>query len=194
MKSLWPPEPKLKVVNHILLGLIVLTNLYVIGSPLLPQAELQLKQASQPMKSIQDDDYLSTIDRSYNHVVIPRLRLDERIHEGESESTANLGVWRRPQTAKPGQNNNTVLVGHRFTYDGGAVFYSLDRVQPKDEIVVVYDGKLYLHRVMDQKVVAATAVEIEEPTAQEQLTIYTCTPIWSAKDRLVLTTRLERVL
>jgi LPXTG-site transpeptidase (sortase) family protein len=39
---------------------------------------------------------------------------------------------------------------------------------------------------VESKIVDPSAVEIEAPTTQKQLTLYTCTPIWTAKERLVI--------
>jgi len=43
------------------------------------------------------------------------------------------------------------------------------------------------------KQVTATAVEIEAPTARPTLTLYTCTPLWNPKDRLVVTATLQEI-
>jgi LPXTG-site transpeptidase (sortase) family protein len=54
------------------------------------------------------------------------------------------------------------------------------------KLALFWEGKEYLYEVTETKVVEATAVEIEAPTKDKQLTIYTCTPIWTAKQRLVV--------
>lgn len=191
MKSLWPEDGVLRQLNRGLLVIIVVCNLFVIGAPLLPQVTFTVGNVI-AAPDIQSNSQLEGIDTSYNHVIIPRLKLDEKIHEGIDVSTANLGVWRRPNASTPGNDTNTVLVGHRFTYDGESVFYHLDKLQPGDEIIVVYDREVFMYSASQQKVVPATAIEIENPTNQEQLTVYTCTPIWSAEDRLVVTAQLVR--
>lgn len=137
---------------------------------------------------------MAGIDKSFNHIIIPRLQLDQKIVEGENENTVNRGVWRRPALATPGQNNNTVLVGHRFTYTSPSVFYDLDKVQSNDDILVVYGGKLYVYRVYNIRVVEPDDQSVEAPSSSEKLTIYTCTPIGSTRYRLVIDSRLERVL
>ena len=82
-----------------------------------------------------------------------------------------------------------MLVGHRFTYDGPATFYSLDKVSIGDNIVVYWSSREYDYRVESIKVVPPTAIEVEAPTKDAQLTIYTCTPLWSAKNRLVIVSK-----
>ena len=49
-----------------------------------------------------------------------------------------------------------------------------------------WQGAEYNYAVTAIKVVQATALEVEAPTDEDIVTIYTCTPLWSAKDRLVV--------
>ncbi len=122
-----------------------------------------------------------------NRVVIPSLALDEKIFEGADPNTVHKGVWARPNTSTPIKGSNTVLVGHRFTYNGPATFYHLDKVIVGDRILVYWQGKEYNYGVKSIKTVPATATEVENATSTPTLTLYTCTPLWSAKDRLVIT-------
>lgn len=170
-------------LNRILLILIVMCNAYVVLSPFMPELSFQLRQVQ---VSTPHDIRLQELDVTHNYVVIPRLGMTEKILEGDSIDTVNQGVWRRPATSTPAKGGNTVLVGHRFTYDGASVFYHLDKVAVGDEIQIIWNGSVTSYRVAETKVVPATAIEIEEPTEDERLTLYTCTPIWTAVDRLVL--------
>lgn len=165
-------------------------------APIWPKFSFFLQtKITKPVKiNVQSQDSLANIDRSFNHLVIPRLQLDQKILEGESENTVHSGVWRRPGFATPGQNNNTVLVGHRFTYTGPSVFYHLDKVQAGDDVLVVYSGKVYVYRVDGTRVVDPNDQTVETPSSSEKLTIYTCTPLGSVRFRLVIDSHLERAL
>ena len=114
------------------------------------------------------------------------LGMEETINEGNSIATLRKGVWRLPHTSTPDKGGNTVLVGHRFTYSGQAVFYHLDKVKQGDRITIVWKGKLYSYEVKTIKVVPPTEVSVEANTKEPMLTIYTCTPLLTAKDRLVI--------
>jgi len=182
-------------VNLALVLAIVGINLYVVTAPMMPQLSLWLHK--QHAKSVAGLPYktklastATTVQRAPiptdNRLVIPALALDQHVWVGTSPYLVNKGVWARPNTSTPPKGGNTVLVGHRFTYDGPATFYSLDKVAVGDTIVLYWQGKEYDYRVSQTKVVPPTAVEVEAPTAQPQLTIYTCTPLWSAKNRLVV--------
>ncbi len=169
-------------------------NAYIILFPLLPAAAYQVKiHTTKPLDSSQPAQILS-IDTSKDHLVIPRLRLDTPILDGESPYLVNKGVWRRPNSSTPNLGSNTVLVGHRFTYDGPSIFYNLDKMQKGDVIIMVWKGVRYKFDVTATQTVPASRVDIENATSDKRLTIYTCTPLWSAKDRLVITAALEQTL
>jgi len=186
----------LRGINFGLIFIILAINLYIIAAPLVPKFNLwRHKQQTQavaglPYKTRLESSSSSNDNRDAipkdDRLVIPKIALDEHIYEGISPYLVNKGVWARPLTSTPAKGGNTVLVGHRFTYDGPATFYSLDKVKSGDNIVIYWQGVEYDYQVSETKVVPATAVEIESPTKDAQLTIYTCTPLWSAKDRLVV--------
>jgi sortase A len=197
MKSLKKHPNKLRLFNDLLTVVVISICIYVIAAPFWPQLSLWYKQQDDKTKGA---PYAGELARSLgaetnsveskipdeNRLVIPAISLNEKIYEGESENTVNYGVWRRPKTSKPDLGGNTVLVGHRFTYKNPAVFYHLDKVKAGDRFAVYWNKKELLYEVTELKVVPATAIEIEKPTEDDKLTIYTCTPIWTAKDRLVL--------
>lgn len=98
----------------------------------------------------------------------------------------NKGIWHTPQTGNPVSGSNMVLSGHRFTYNGPAVLYHLDKVQKGDLIVIYWEGKRYQYEVANIREVPPTAGEVLSQTEEEVLTIYTCTPLLTAKNRLVI--------
>lgn len=180
-------------INKLLLVFIVLINGYVIVSPFLPQVTYQVAQAVSKTEDFESEEVRAKIDRSYDHIMVPRMRLDEKIWVGDNEKLVNMGVWQVPHTSTPDKGSNTVLVGHRFSYKDPAVFYHLDKVQPGDLIVVVWDGQIYTYRARDQKIVKPTDVYVEDATDEDILTLYTCHPLWSTRERLVVTAVLEGV-
>lgn len=180
-------------INKLLLVFIVLINGYVIVSPVLPQVTYQVAQAVSKTEDFESEEVRAKIDRSYDHIMVPRMRLDEKIWVGDNEKLVNMGVWQVPHTSTPDKGSNTVLVGHRFSYKDPAVFYHLDKIQPGDLIVVVWDGQIYTYRARDQKIVKPTDVYVEDATDEDILTLYTCHPLWSTRERLVVTAVLEGV-
>jgi sortase A len=184
---------RLGKINDILTIVVVLLGLYIAISPLLPAfTEWWQRENTIPTEltqAVESDKPLSKNSGiEGNRVSIPVMNLDESILEGSSEKTVNNGVWKLPDSADPGQGSNTVLVGHRYSYNPGIAhpFYSLDIVRVGDSIGVYWNDTLFRYVVTKVLVVSPDAVEIEAPTQEEQLTIYTCTPLWSSANRLVV--------
>lgn len=193
VRSLRRPSLTLRQVNHTLSGIVVLLALYIIAAPLLPQFTWWLGHDS-PVKGLAP---AKTVDiqpapagqTQGDSLIIPRLSFQETIHQG-GIGALNKGVWHIPYTSTPDKGGNTVLVGHRFTYAGPAIFYHLDKIKKNDRIGVWWQQKLYEYEVFNIMVVAPEAVSVEANTPEARLTLYTCTPLWSAKDRLVIQAKL----
>jgi sortase A len=184
----------LKRVNGFLTFIVILLGLYIIITPLLPQIEYWIRDKSPDAVAPYGGELaaLEGADTSVpppeeNRLVIPEIGINEPILEG---SNINIikdgGTWRRPNTSNPTINNNTVIIGHRFYGNNVSTFYNLDKLKVGDVIAVYWEGSEFLYEVEETKVVDPSLVEIEAPTAEKQLTLYTCTPLWSAKNRLVI--------
>lgn len=187
-------DNSLRQINALLLLLIILINGYIIIAPLVPRINYEVKQRITKPVDIYTQNPTATIDRSKNHLIIPALQLDEPILDSTDPGIVHQGIWRRPNTSTPEKGSNTVLVGHRFTYDGAAVFYNLDKLATGNDVFVVYDQKIYRFRIEKFAIVPPTAVDVEEPTTDTVLTLYTCTPLLTAKDRLVYRANLMETL
>ena len=183
----WPSETVLKNLNRFLLAIIIAVNGYVLVMPLLPKVNYEVKK--RVTKPIRVDparkETIASIDRSRNHLILPTIQLDEPVYDGVSSYTVNKGIWRRPNTSTPDRGGNTVLVGHRFTYNGAAVFYNLDKLGNNDDIYLIYSQKVYHYKVALIQIVSPNNTQVEAPSAGNRLTIYTCTPLLTAKNRLV---------
>lgn len=186
---------RLHKVNNVLLALILLVNACVIGAPLLPallynlhrhtgqQAKLTRQLHARPSAS-------SPPVQQQNHIVIPAMLLDTPIYEGSVQNQYKIldqGIWRYPNGSTPDKGGNTVLIGHRFTYTNPkGIFYYLNKLKTGDEIGLWWSDKEYLYKVSTISVVPPTDTAIEKPSTIPQLTLFTCTPLWSPKDRLVV--------
>ncbi len=188
---------RLKVFNDILTVLNIGLAVYILVFPFLPNLKWWVQhdapiRIGAPAQVTVPTSGSVEID---NTLFIPSIGLTEVVHEGNHPSMLDQGAWRRPQTSMPDGGSNTVIVAHRFAYGGGGgVFYHLDKVNKEDAVAVHWEGKTYMYKVVDKRVVPATAVEVEASTEEQTLTLYTCTPLWNPKDRLVITARLTEVL
>ena len=120
--------------------------------------------------------------------------------EGTSVADLKKGPGRLVSSAQPGEVGNLVISGHRTTY--GAPFADLDRLQPGDAVVVETRDTWFTYRVTGTEIVSPTAVEVTlpvprqpgaEPT-QSLLTLTTCHPKYSARQRMVVFSELEATL
>jgi sortase A len=133
---------------------------------------------------------------------VPRLGDDWNavVVEGTSLTDLKKGPGRMIGTAQPGEVGNAVISGHRTTY--GAPFADLDALQPGDAVVVETRDAWFTYRVTASEIVTPTSVEVTlpvpgqpdaEPT-QRLLTLTTCHPKYSARQRLVVYSELEQEL
>lgn len=191
----------LRKINTGLSLLVVLLSLYIMLMPFLPTLFVWVSgtvTAPPPLVRQNIASVLEAQDQEVmpaeNTLVIPSIRMQEFIHDGQTAATLSKGVWRRPYTSTPNNGSNTVLVGHRFTYTNPrGVFYGLDKIAVSDDIFVYWQQKKYHYRVQEVFVVKPTAVEIEAQTDEKWLTLYTCTPLWSGRDRLVVRASLQEL-
>lgn len=194
-KAKHSPSTTLYKLNNFLTVVIIIIALYILLWPFYPMITLQAQKTFGNASGYTYKTRLHSSSQSAakpipqdNRLVIPSLLLDESIHEGKSIAAINKGgTWHRPNSSDPTKNSNTVIAGHRFTYNGAATFYSLDTLKPGDDIIVYWQGKEYDYIVDKIKTVGPHTTSIEAPTDTPTLTLFTCTPLWSAKNRLVVT-------
>lgn len=124
-----------------------------------------------------------------NRLVIPKIGVNLPIVEGQNEDRAlNRGAWRIPNSSNPLEGGNTVLSAHRFRYrpPSNLTLYLLDKVKAGDLMIVYWQGKEYDYRVSQTKIVPRENTDIAEPTQTAQLTVFTCHPLFSTAQRLVV--------
>lgn len=121
-------------------------------------------------------------------LVIPKIGVNVEIVFGTNQEEAlNRGIWHIPGTSSPDKGGNTVLSGHRFRFlSGPRTLYLLDKVSKGDPIIVYWNGKEFDYVVTGSKIVKPNQVDILDPTDDPRLTIFTCSPLFTTKERLVL--------
>lgn len=191
-------QRNLPFINSSLLILIILINSYLIITPFLPTISHKIKAADKnQVKELSRQVHQAPLPTHQpNSLTIPSILLDEQIHEGKNVyATLNKGIWHWPAGSTPEQGGNTVLIGHRFTYTNPkGPFYFLNKVKVEDEIGVRWNNKKYIYRVNKIEVVPPKQTEILNPSTEPTLTLYTCTPLWWPKQRLVISASLESAL
>jgi LPXTG-site transpeptidase (sortase) family protein len=84
-------------------------------------------------------------------------------------------------SALPGAGSNAVFSGH-VTWNGRAVFWALDELQPGDTISVISeDGVEYTYEVFDNFPVDPSdpaSLKVMKPTPTDTITVITCGGTW----------------
>jgi sortase A len=99
------------------------------------------------------------------------------------------GPGHYPGTAMPGEDGNMGIAGHRTTY--GAPFFYLDQLEPDDEIHVTdREGETHVYRMVENKIVLPGDAWVLDPdpidNGEAMLTLTTCHPRFSARQRMVV--------
>ena len=126
-------------------------------------------------------------------LTIPRLRLTRYVPEGASaDHLRKYGVGRISWTALPDRPGTVGIAGHRTTY--GAPFFRLAKLERGDHILITYKGRRFDYTVTDRRVVGPAEVEVLRAIPGEHaVALITCTPLYSARHRLVVLGRLHAV-
>jgi sortase A len=147
---------------------------------------------------------------------IPRLGADyeQVVLEGTAEEQLAQGPGHYEGTALPGEQGNMALAGHRV--GKGSPFLDLDLLRPGDPIVVETADRWFVYRVLGdpatgdfttdpsgipgQQIVRPSDIEVISPTPNgpengppsgAYLTLTTCHPKYSARQRLIIHAGLD---
>lgn len=128
------------------------------------------------------------VGSAFAAIRIPQIGLDAVAFEGVDTLTLRQGPGHMPGTSLPGQPGNAVLSGHRTTY--GRPFFDLDLLVPGDLIEVETAIGVHTYTVTELLVVAPTDVWVAGPREGAWLTLTTCEPKFSARQRLIVVAEL----
>ena len=115
------------------------------------------------------------------------------VYDGSSASLLYWGAWRSPwNQAVPGEAGNVVLFGHRYLKlpPSKNTMFNLHRVEAGEVIEVDWAGQTFRYIVEGSQVVQPSDVSVLSETEEPTLTLITCTPVFTTKERLVVTARL----
>ena len=122
--------------------------------------------------------------RAIGRLIIPRLNVNEKIYVGISNREFDVGVGKWPGTPSAGDVGNLVIGGHRSS--GIRPFYNLDKLKRGDRITVE-EGRRRVDYVMTHSmIVQPTALWITKQSTNPTLTLFTCHPKGSTKQRYVI--------
>lgn len=182
-----------------LLGYPFYTNLYQSRV----QHKLDRQLASPELKQRYRNKSLQVGD-SLTRIKIPKIGVDVVVVEGTSASALRAGAGHYPETPLPCEEGNVGIAGHRTTY--GKPFTNIDRLSPGDTIILetpigecTYEvDKPPAGRTSAAGSAAGWVVTPDDRTVvadspgQRLLTLTSCHPKGSAKQRIVIRAHLVK--
>jgi len=118
---------------------------------------------------------------------IPKIEALEdgwAVVEGVGVRDLKNGAGHMPDTPLPGAPGNAVISGHRTTY--GAPFHDVEVLSWGDIIEVDTALGTHTYAVRELKIVKPTDVWVTEPREGAWLTLTTCHPKFSSRQRLIV--------
>lgn len=122
-------------------------------------------------------------------LAIPNIGLTAYVMEGTGSDILDKAPGHYPETPLPGENGNAAIAGHRTMH--GHPFRRVDELDAGDLIITWTASRKAVYRVTETKVVDPAMVGVVAPTDDSRLTLTTCHPVGSARQRLVVVARLQ---
>ena len=125
------------------------------------------------------------------HIVIGSIGVDKIVVQGVSLPDLKEGPGHYPGTPYPGEAGNTAIAGHRTTY--GAPFNRIDEIPMDGEICLKTVDGIFRYKVVQKFVVKPNQTEVLAPTLDGSavLTLTTCNPKYSARERYIVRAKLD---
>lgn len=122
---------------------------------------------------------------------IPTIGLNDIVVAGVDTHDLKSGPGHFANTPLPGQLGNAAIAGHRTTY--GQPFHNLDDLNVGDPIDITTLTGTYRYRVTDTFIVQPSQYEVITQSDPEvaSLTLVTCHPKYTARQRLIVTATLD---
>lgn len=118
-------------------------------------------------------------------ISIPDIGVDDVVmYEGVDRETLQQGPGHIETTPLPGQPGNAVISGHRTTH--GRPFFDFDLLKAGDRVEVETRVGTHVYEVREIQIVQPTDVWVADNRAGGWLTMTTCHPKFSARERLVV--------
>lgn len=153
----------------------------------------QVKEVFENMPIYPSDNrlYIPSLKTNVPLVTVPHHKnwnqLEQNIQKG-----LQGGVVVHPVSREPFRNGNFFITGHSsyYAWDPGRfkdVFALLHEMETDQKVELYWEGKKYTYLMKVKKVVPPTATQIlKQPNDVKLMTLMTCTPIGTDKDRLIL--------
>lgn len=127
-----------------------------------------------------------------HQIIIPEIGVNVGIASGD-QSVLKTGAWHRfPERGDPEKGGNFIVSGHRFIMGWSpqrtkeqSYFYNLDKLDVDDTVLIDWNKTRHTYKITKKYTVKPNQIEIESPSTEAKLTLYTCTLNGSNDGRIV---------
>jgi sortase A len=129
------------------------------------------------------------VGKPLGRISIPKLDVSFVFVAGTGQKSLTKGPGHYLNTALPGESGTVGIAGHRTTYL--APFRNVDRLRHGDAISLTMPYGRFRYRVEGSRVVAPSNAKPLGRVHHDRLVLTTCTPPFSAAQRLIVFARLR---
>ncbi|MBM7606391.1 sortase A [Metabacillus crassostreae] len=104
-------------------------------------------------------------------LTIPKLDQTIAIFEGDSKEVLKKGIGHVISTPLPGEENNSVLAGHRDTF-----FRNLEKLEIGDKLLIERSDIYFIYKIKKIRIVDKDDNTVIVPRPRSTLTLITCYP------------------
>ena len=132
-----------------------------------------------------DDPVLANMK---NRLLIPKIDVNMPLIVSNNIDALELGGWIFPKGSHPDKQGNTIIIGHQFKYRPpiNNTFFNLSKVSVGDIFSILWNSKKYTYKVSETKIVDPDDVSVLQNSDKWQVTLITCYPAFSVKQRFVV--------
>ena len=182
----------------VVVGLVVVASVIweLWGTDVVSNAEndRQISQVEQQWSQNSPDSQTKLTKNKTVLIKIPRFGPDYKwvVREGTETDILKRGPGHYIDSGVLGEPGNYAIAGHRTTY--GAPFNKLDQLKKGDEIQLETWDSIYIYTVTGKSVVDPTDGFVLEATKDATITLTTCHPEFSSRERLIVKGTLKEIL
>lgn len=162
-----------------------------------PIVDLNEKLSSEKDSKGNNGEKSSSIDRKSIEdlkmiIEIPKIKLNAAVVNGTTSNYLKKGPGLYEISPLPTDKDANVLIaGHRTTY--GAWFKKVDKLDIDDDIFLKFERKNYNYKVEKVFIIEKNDWSVTEHTGYNSLTLTSCHPPGSSRQRIVVRARLYNI-
>ena len=146
----------------------------------------------QPIPLVAPEPIQPKLGDVVGRITIPSIGVSKYVVAGVRLKDLERGPGLFPGSPMPGQKGNVAIAGHRTTF--GAPFSRIDELHGNEKIILESKDGTFTYRVDGQpQIVSATNVAVAQTIDSNtaKLTLISCYPKWTSRQRIIVVATLE---